>query len=161
MRLFVETLLPCGADQAWATVQTSELLHEVASPLVTIRPLPGEQFPKYWQAGSRIHCRPLLFGLLPLFTRDLSFERIDPVKRKIQTRESDRLIARWDHAIRIRAISDDACWYSDEIEIEAGWLTSFVWLFAALFYRHRQQRWQNVARRLASAAWKDTVRVAN
>jgi hypothetical protein len=38
---------------------------------------------------------------------------------------------------------------SDEIEIEAGWLTFFVWLFAQWFYRHRQRKWRNVARRLS------------
>lgn len=30
----------------------------------------------------------------------------------------------------------------DEIEIKAGWLTIFIWLFVQLFYHHRQRRWK-------------------
>lgn len=32
--------------------------------------------------------------------------------------------------------------YTDEIEIQAGWLTPVIWLFAHVFYRHRQRRWK-------------------
>ena len=41
--------------------------------------------------------------------------------------------------------------YADEIEIRAGLLTVFVWLFAHGFYRYRQMRWQRVIRRLLAA----------
>jgi len=36
--------------------------------------------------------------------------------------------------------------YTDEIEIQAGWLTPGIWLFAQLFYRHRQRRWKALLR---------------
>jgi hypothetical protein len=92
-----------------------------------------------------------LFGLVPLGTRTLVFERIDPECMEVQTRERDQLVRRWDHLIRLRSLDTGRCRYSDKIEIEAGWLTPLVWLFAAWFYRHRQRRWQTVARRLAGS----------
>ena len=160
MRVFFESLLPCSADQAWVAVQTSALLVEVAAPFVAIRPLVGETFPTKWPAGQTVRCRSYLFGFIPVGTRTLHFERIDQSAREIQSRESDSLISRWDHLIRIRPTTDGPCRYSDEVEIEAGWRTPLVWLFALAFYRHRQRRWRRVARRLASEERNRTDRGA-
>jgi hypothetical protein len=150
MRLFRETVLPCDADHAWAEVQTSALLHEVAHPLVTIRPVPGEELPARWSAGETIRCRSYLFGLIPLGTRTLFFERVDQDRREIQSRETDPLVQRWDHRVRVQPLGEDRCRYFDEVEIEAGLLTAAVWLFASWFYRHRQRRWRTVALRQES-----------
>ena len=148
MRVFVESVLSCDADRAWAAVQTSALLLEVASPLVTIRPLPGETLPQRWSESTTLRFRSYLLCLIPMGTRTIFFERIDPEQREIQSREHDPLIRRWDHLVRVKPIGPAQCTYSDEIEIEAGLLTPLVWLFAQVFYRHRQRRWQAVAKRL-------------
>jgi hypothetical protein len=36
--------------------------------------------------------------------------------------------------------------YRDQVTIQAGMFTPFIWLFAQLFYRHRQRRWRQLAR---------------
>lgn len=150
MRVVVESVFPCDADRAWDAVQTSALLCEVTAPLVTIRAAEGERLPVRWEHGSTLRVRSSLFGTIPLGTRTISFERIDPVARELQSRESDPLIRRWDHLVTIRPIAAGRCRYRDEIVIEAGWLTLGVWLFAQWFYRHRQRRWKRVAKRLQS-----------
>jgi len=33
------------------------------------------------------------------------------------------------------------------VDIEAGLLTPFIWLFSQVFYRHRQRRWQALVKR--------------
>ena len=151
MRVFVESVLPCEADRAWAEVQTSDLLREVARPLIFFRPARGEKLPKRWLAGTTVRCISYLLGLIPLGLRTLLFERIDPQLREIHTRERDALVRRWDHCIRVQPLDAAHCRYSDEIEIDAGPLTSVVSVFATWFYRHRQRRWQAVARRLHAA----------
>jgi hypothetical protein len=95
--------------------------------------------------------RIYLFGIIPLGTHTIFLERIDPEAREIQSRESAFLVRRWDHLVRVRPAGYGQTLYSDEILIEAGWLTAFVWLFAQWFYRHRQRRWRRVARRLVAA----------
>jgi hypothetical protein len=152
MRVFVESALPCDAERAWAEVQTSALLFEVCRPMVTFRPLPGETFPERWPNHATLRLRCFLFGVVPLGTRTLTFERIDDQRREIQTHEYDALVRRWDHLIRVAPIAPGECRYSDTIEIEAGILTPAVWLFATFFYQHRQRRWQAVARRLQGEA---------
>ncbi len=31
--------------------------------------------------------------------------------------------------------------YTDQVEIQAGWKTPFIWLWANAFYTHRQRKW--------------------
>jgi hypothetical protein len=150
MRVFLETNLPCEADLAWSTVQTSALLMEIAAPLISLRPEHGQQMPARWPLGIAVRVRPRLFSILPLPTRTLVFERIDQGEREIQTREHDALIRRWDHRIHLQPAGEDTCRYTDDVEIQAGALTPLVWLFAQWFYRHRQKRWRRVAQRLAN-----------
>jgi len=151
MKVDVQSLLPCRPELAWDEVQMSRLLVEVAAPLVAIRPAPNQQLPERWRVGAFRVCS-YLFGIIPFGPRNLEFERIDPTAREIQTRESDPLVRRWDHLISIRPAASGHCWYRDQIDIEAGWLTAGVWLFAQWFYRHRQRRWRTVAKRLTARA---------
>jgi hypothetical protein len=151
MKVYVESILPCGHERAWDEVQKSALLEEVAWPMITFGPAAdGAAFPEHWQRGSSVRCRSYLFGLIPLGTRTLTFDRIDPATHEIDTIENDRLVRVWNHRISTQPTFDGQTRYSDEIEIHAGLLTLGVWLFASIFYRHRQHRWQKVAQRLES-----------
>jgi len=49
-----------------------------------------------------------------------------------------------DHRIIIHDEPNGKTRYSDDVEIEAGLLTPFVWLFSQAFYRHRQRQWQKL-----------------
>ena len=148
MIVFVQSVLPCSAEQAWEAVRTSALLLEVCRPFVAIQPLSGQSLPAAWAEGAEVFCRSSLFGLIPLGTRSLIFKRVDPERFEIQTHESDPLVKRWDHLIRVNPIDHTRCRYSDRIEINAGLLTLLVWLFAEVFYHYRQFRWQSVVKRL-------------
>ena len=151
MRVYVESVLPCPPEKAWEEVQRPALLREVIRPLMRFVPADPPQLPERWPEGTTMRFRIYLFGIIPLGTHTIFLERIDSEGREIQSRESAWLVRRWDHLIRIRPAADCQTLYSDEILIEAGWLTAFVWLFAQWFYRHRQWRWRHVARRLVAA----------
>ena len=148
MKVYLESVLNCPPERVWAEVQRSSLLLEVAHPLARIEPVDAADLPEHWVEGATIRCRSYLFGIIPLGTRVIYLERIDRATREIQSRESDPLIRRWDHLIRVQAARQGWTLYSDEIEIDAGWLTFLVWLFAQWFYHHRQRKWHFVARRL-------------
>jgi hypothetical protein len=148
VRVELETVLPCNAEFAWQEVQTSRLLTNVCFPLVMFGRVEGRDFPNRWPAGETLSCRSYLFGMIPLGRRQIHFERIDDAAREIQSRESDHLVAHWDHLIRVTPTGPHECVYRDEIEIDAGRLTPLVAWFARRFYAHRQRRWRAIARRL-------------
>jgi hypothetical protein len=152
MEVYVESVLQCSPEAAWTEVQKSSLLLEVARPIVTIQASGSPRLPERWEHHGVETVRSFLFGIVPLGTRVIYFERVDEDAREIQSRESDPLVRHWDHLVAVRETSDGRTRYSDRVQIEAGLLTPAVWLFAQCFYRHRQRRWQRVARRLQVAA---------
>lgn len=155
MKVSLSTTLPCPLELAWRAVNTPALLAEVAYPLVTLKNLErhplGEQA-QTWPRRDTVYVYSYLFGRIPLGKRTIVLE-IDNDTHTIQTYERDPLIRRWDHLITMTADANAASGdtlYRDEVIIEAGVLTPLVWAFAHWFYRHRQRRWQQVARLLVA-----------
>ncbi|MBR5090525.1 MAG: hypothetical protein IK093_13935, partial [Ruminiclostridium sp.] len=46
----------------------------------------------------------------------------------------------WNHEILLKDMGD-RCEYTDNVEIGAGRKTIFIYIWACLFYRHRQRKW--------------------
>jgi len=70
--------------------------------------------------------------------------KIDEKKKEILSSENGTLTKVWNHKITVEKIEEKTVRYTDEIEIKAGLLTFFVWLFSHIFYRHRQRRWKQL-----------------
>jgi len=83
-----------------------------------------------------------LFGFIPLEHQTIVISVPSRGGSPIELRDNgySSLISRWDHLITIRT-AEGGCVYSDRVKVKAGVLTPFVWVFAWLFYRHRQRRW--------------------
>lgn len=150
MKVYVQSQFDCPPEAVWAKVQSSDLLLEVIRPLLRFAPLGSAKFPSFWRQGQTVYGRAYAFGLLPLGVHAVHFERIDARERQMQTREIDPLIRRWDHLISVAETPDGKTVYSDEIDVDAGIFTFFVWVYAQLFYRHRQRRWRRVVQRLSA-----------
>ena len=61
------------------------------------------------------------------------------VEEGIYTEEGNPFVPVWNHEICLSPMTEDACEYIDCVEIQAGWKTGFVTLWAQYFYRHRQK----------------------
>jgi hypothetical protein len=147
MRVDVATVLDCPAAKAWHAVQNSSLLRHVIWPLARVVPV-GAPFPERWSEGLTVQCKSFVLGVIPIGVRTLHFETIDHQTYRIQTREHDRLIARWDHLISVKPLDDARSTYRDTIDIDAGNLTFVIGAWANWFYRHRQRRWRALAKTL-------------
>ncbi|MGA4480985.1 hypothetical protein ACPA2N_22775 [Ectopseudomonas hydrolytica] len=56
MQIDLATQLPCPLSEVIAQVRTTRLLHQVASPLLSLSPLAPAEFPDIWSealTGSR------------------------------------------------------------------------------------------------------------
>ena len=47
----------------------------------------------------------------------------------------------WNHEIILEELQGNRCRYTDKVDIDAGWKTIFVWMWANCFYTHRQKKW--------------------
>lgn len=156
MRLDISTLLRCSLEEATAAVMTPRLLEYIASPLVHFTPVDAGGFPPRWSEGTwRVRLR--LLGLLP-FGEQAIVISFPEVPRGLAIRDAgySALIPVWDHRITLEAVAGGVC-YRDQLEVRAGLLTPLVWLFAQVFYRHRQRRWRRLVAAgfdYAGAGWR-------
>ena len=140
------TLLAASADAIWAAVKTPSAFRFVTRGLLVmpvIRSRSGE-----WREGETVVGWVFLFGFLPFSRHHLHIARIDDSTRTLSSREFGGLIAMWNHDIEVVPVDSMTCRYRDRIEIEAGFLTPVIAVYARWFYRMRQRRWRALARGL-------------
>jgi ligand-binding SRPBCC domain-containing protein len=141
----VSTRLECRPDEAERHVRTTRLLRHIAAPL--IRFVPEEELPAEIPNEGTFRVRMYLFGVLPLGWQAIvvSFPE-HAAGFCLRDNGYSPMISRWDHVITIEP-EGDGTRYRDRVAIEAGVLTPLIWLFAQVFYRHRQRRWRELVRR--------------
>lgn len=140
------TLLAASADAIWAAVKTPSAFRFVTRGLLVmpvIRSRSGE-----WREGETVVGWVFLFGFLPFSRHHLHIARIDDSTRTLSSREFGGLIAMWNHDIEVVPVDSMTCRYRDRIEIEAGFLTPAIAVYARWFYRMRQRRWKALSRGL-------------
>lgn len=146
MNLEISTLLGASLERVWGELQTPRLLQYVAWPLVRFRPIAPTTFPATWtDAEYLVEMR--LFGVLPAGRQKIRISRrVEGAVRILRDDGSGQLAKMWDHVIRVEPVSDTTTRYFDTLEVRAGALTPLVWMFAQVFYRHRQRRWRALIR---------------
>lgn len=131
------TLFPASKETVFSRLQQLETLQHIAKPYATFEPV-GE-VSNIWTVGSTSSYRFRLFGLIPFGTHTIRIVRFDP--DGVSSREGNEHVPVWNHDISLEAADSDHTRYTDRVEIQAGWKTFFVWLWANVFYAHRQRRW--------------------
>lgn len=146
----IRTRFRCDYDTVVWQVQRPATLEFIARPLVVFTPVEPTSFPALWKEG-RYLVDMKVFGALPFGRQYIGIEKVnenDPREYVIRDNGSGQLIRKWDHHILIRRTDDDTVTdYTDRIDIDAGPLTLFIWMFAHVFYRWRQHRWKRLIAR--------------
>ncbi len=140
----IETYLDAPPERIAAEVRRSELLLYVSRGVLTFRPLQPDRLPEVWEPGE-YKVQMIWKGFLPLGWQVIGIELGKQGPDVWQIRDNGRgaMIRRWDHLIELRP-EGEGTRYVDRLDVEAGWLTPFVRLFAGQFYRHRQKRWRRL-----------------
>lgn len=145
-KLTVTSEIAIDIDTAWSKVKTSALLNFVAYGKVKFKPT-GGQFPELWQEKDTVSTKMLVYGFVPFGgVHSLYFEKIDEENKILQTKEWDNSAKVWNHKITLKKITNKTIMYEDEIVIYGGILTGLITNWAKSFYKHRQKRWQLVAK---------------
>ena len=63
-------------------------------------------------------------------------------------RDSDNTVVIWNHYIKMEEISQQVTRYTDTVDLYAGCLTSIAAWWTLKFYKHRQRKWQKIAKSL-------------
>lgn len=131
------SVFPAHRDAVFAKLQELATLQYIAAPYASFTPVDAAQ-PVIWTAGSTSSYRFRLFGILPFGTHTIRIEQFG--HDCIKSRERNEHVSVWNHTIYLRD-HGDCTEYTDEVDIEAGWKTVFIRLWAEAFYAHRQKKW--------------------
>jgi hypothetical protein len=138
MKVIKTSVFPASKEEVFCKLQKLSLLQYIAKPYATFTPV-GEPI-SIWKAGTSSAYKLRLFGFIPFGTHKINVISFD-IDNGIYTNEGNEFVPVWNHRIELKELPDKRCQYSDVVEIDAGWKTLFVYLWAKCFYAHRQRRW--------------------
>lgn len=142
MKAIISTVIKTTENKMWEELQKVSSLMHVASPILKFKPQKGYSVPERWVLGTKYKLKLSFFGIIPLGDHFIKLVELNQKEKRIVSNEHGKLTKVWNHIIRFQAIDDQTIKYTDEIEIKAGLFTLSIWVFAHIFYRHRQNRWK-------------------
>ena len=137
------SVFPAGRDYVFQKLQLLKTLQYITWPYAAFEPV-GETV-STWEVGSTSAYRFRLFGVIPFGTHTIHIVRFDP--DGISSCEENEHVPVWNHDITLKAVDAKHTRYTDRVEIQAGWKTVFIWLWANVFYAHRQRKWIRLLKR--------------
>lgn len=115
-------------------------LQYIASPYASFKPIYNNKN-LVWKENSIFKFDFKLFSLIPLGVHTIRVIKFDGDNYEIYTNESNAFVPVWNHRIILKDKGNEITEYTDEVEIDAGWKTPIVYLWARIFYSHRQKKW--------------------
>ncbi|MCR4951657.1 MAG: hypothetical protein K6A40_10075 [Solobacterium sp.] len=131
------SVFPAPREEVFARLQKLETLQAVAKPYAAFEPV--HEADTVWTCGSTSEYRLKLFGVIPFGTHRIHIVRFDP--EAVSSREGNEHVPVWNHDITMIPLDSSHTKYTDQVEIQAGWKTLFIWLWANAFYAYRQRNW--------------------
>lgn len=139
--------LPCNEAELWKQIEKPKSLEFVTAPVLKFIPDGMDGFGEIWEINRDYNLKLYLFGIIPLGRHRIRLVKIDKMRNTIESREKGLFTRVWNHTIAFHQVGDRKVHYTDEIEIKSGLLTPVIYIFAHLFYRHRQRRWKRLLKR--------------
>ena len=142
----IQTKLSNSATKVWKALLKRDTFLHVTRGMLGFKGAEG--WPDVFDEGQVIEARLLLFNVVPCWKHTTRVVRVDDQNMELVSQEGGGMVKRWHHRIWIDKESECSCSYTDEVDIDAGFLTFFIWIYAHVFYRYRQRRWRQLAKRL-------------
>jgi hypothetical protein len=142
--IHLETILPTSAERVWYAMQSPATFLYVCKGLFGVPALAGRAEPL--RPGERGTAWLFAFHLIPAYRHTIEVVEVDEPNQTIRTHEHGGVLRAWNHTLRVEAIDEGTCRYSDTVDIDAGLATAFVATLAVGIYRYRQQRWRKLVR---------------
>lgn len=143
------SIFPTDIDNVWKRLQKLKYLRYVAYPYATFHPAEGKK-QLIWKEGRTFPLEFRLYGVIPFGIHTVHIVTIDEKSHMIYSNESNPHVPVWNHRITLTSVGQNHTKYTDKVEIDAGWKTPFIFLWANAFYAHRQKKWIKLFQRMDS-----------
>jgi len=142
----IETQFNTDFETVVNHLHLSKTLAHINYPLISFEPT-NKPFPEVWEPGE-YEANMKVFSSIPSGKQTIGIEKIEGISDKeyiIRDNGYGDLINKWDHWIYLKKTEDkNKVIYIDRVDVKAGILTPFVWLFSSILYRWRQYRWKQL-----------------
>lgn len=139
------SVFPAAKDEIFRRLQKLKTLQYIAHPYATFKSVDDTE-ELTWQEDSAFAFHFKLFALIPFGVHTITVIQFD-IEKGIYTQEGNKHVPVWNHKIILEKINENTTKYTDIVEIQAGWKTLFVYLWANSFYAHRQRKWKRLLKR--------------
>jgi hypothetical protein len=139
------SVFPAAKDEIFRRLQKLKTLQYIAHPYATFKSVDDTE-ELTWQEDSAFAFHFKLFALIPFGVHTIKVIQFD-IEKGIYTQEGNKHVPVWNHKIILEKIDENTTKYTDIVEIQAGWKTLFVYLWANCFYAHRQRKWKRLLKR--------------
>lgn len=139
------SVFPAAKDEIFRRLQKLKTLQYIAYPYATFKSADDTE-ELTWQEDSAFAFHFKLFTLIPFGVHTIKVIQFD-IEKGIYTQEGNKHVPVWNHKIILEKINENTTKYTDIVEIQAGWKTLFVYLWANCFYAHRQRKWKRLLKR--------------
>lgn len=139
------SVFPDSTEEIFSKLQKLKTLQYIAYPYATFEPVNGKD-ELIWEKDTVSSFRFKLFGLISFGVHTIKVVRFG-LEEGILTHESNKHVPVWNHIITLEEIDANNTKYTDIVEIDAGWKTVFVYLWAKCFYAHRQRKWKQLLKK--------------
>ena len=130
--LSLQNHYPVNADRLFELVTDLDTLEAVTRPWVQFDHLPSGQV----RQGQVINVAMSVLGLFPTLPYRMEVAEFDPVARRMTSVETGSGVRRLIHTLEVTPDGEGSCLH-DRIEIDAGWKTGLIMLWAWWTYRWR------------------------
>ncbi|MBD3197817.1 MAG: hypothetical protein GF317_22390 [Candidatus Lokiarchaeota archaeon] len=145
------TKYDCKPELMFKEILDPSNFQEITEPLLSFIPLDNtEGYPTKWEENDELHVNLILFGVISLGKHSIKVVNIGKYHNGlylIQSQEGGEFTEIWNHDVIVERLDNDTTKYTDIIKLKAGLKTPFVWIFAKLFYWHRQRKWRKILKR--------------
>lgn len=134
--ILVEATYDADADDTFQAALVPSEMQDAMKGLATYKGMPEGPIAQ----GDTFHVTVTFLGAVGML-HEMHVERLDPVSRTIQSRESNAMVQRWDHTLRINPTASGCVW-RDTIVLDAGRMTPLSARMCRYVYarRHRKRR---------------------
>ena len=139
------SVFPAAKDEIFRRLQKLKTLQYIAHPYATFKSVDDTE-ELTWQEDSAFAFHFKLFALIPFGVHTIKVIQFD-IEKGIYTQEGNKHVPVWNHKIILEKINENTTKYTDIVEIQAGWKTLLVYLWANCFYAHRQRKWKRLLKR--------------
>ncbi len=133
------SVFPASKAEVFGLLQEFKTLRKIAYPYITFKPVNNSK-KLLWKAGETFVFKTKLLGIITFGTHRIQVIEFN-IDKRIYTNEQNTYVPIWNHEIVLKESGKQQTEYTDRVEIYAGWKTYFVYLWAKLFYAHRQKKW--------------------